>query len=189
MTSPAEIDTEKLSLAKFDFKTNEAEYEADPTKFLVVEQIRHDGRPLSISFKGDIVTQGINVGNFEGNSPHTIGIELSTEDADKIRELNMFLVKIPEADDEWTVKELAAGDKVYVKLKYGKNAYLFKHNMKKFDPKKPHDSPLKRNQEIEAIVDAVAYFNFKEKTMGISFPALELKSKEEKPKKNVTKKN
>lgn len=185
---PSELNSKDLTLHKFNFDLAQAAFESDEDKFLHVASTKYKNKVFKLVLKGEITTNGINVADFPGN-PHSLGFRFTNdEDESALESVNNFLVDFKEADDQWDVKDLLKNDVIYLKLKLSKDKtkYAFSSDVK-LDPKKPHDSPLHRHQQIEVSANLNAYFNFKDKMMGMTLQVLNIKTKGEEPSKKKRK--
>lgn len=186
--APSDIDSTSLSLYKFNFDLAQAAYDSDDSKFLHVASTKYKSKVFKLILKGEITTNGINVADFPGN-PHSVGFRFTNdEDSANLESLTDLLRDLNEADDNWDVKDLLKNDVIYLKLKLSKDKtkYAFSSDIK-LDPKKPHDSPLHRHQQVEVSANLNAYFNFKDKMMGLSLQILNIKTKGEEPTKKKRK--
>jgi len=185
--SPREIDSSDLSLYKFNFKLAQAAYDSDDSKFLHLASTKYRNKIFKLVMKGEITTNGINVADFPGN-PHSLGFRFSDDEDQVCMESLTNLLADLDVDEKWDVKEIIKNDTLYLKLKLSKDKTKYAFNCDaRLDPKKPHESPLHRHQQIEVTANLNAYFNFKDKMMGLSLQLLNIKTKGEEPSKKKKK--
>lgn len=179
--SPSEVQTKNLAFHKFDFELAKGAYESEEDRFLQIASTKYNNKVFKLILKGELTTNGVNVADFPGN-PHSIGFQFTNDEDMMGMESLTDLFK--NLDESWDVKELIKKDVLYLKLKLAKDKtkYAFSSDIK-LDPKKPHDAPLHRHQQVEISVSVNAYFNFKENIAGISLQLLNLKTKGEEPPK------
>lgn len=185
--TPSEIDETNVQLYKFNVDLAQAAYESDNDRFLHLASTKYKNKVFKLILKGEITTNGINVADFPGN-PHSLGFRF-TNDEDQVHFENLQTVLADlNLDDNWDLKDTIKNDVLYLKLKLSKDKskYAFSSDVR-LDPKKPHESPLHRHQQIEVSANLNAYFNFKEKMMGLSLQILNLKTKGEEPPKKKKK--
>lgn len=185
--APTDIDSSNLTLYKFNFDLAQAAFESDSDKFLHLASTKYKNKVFKLVLDGEITTNGINVADFPGN-PHSLGFRFTNDDDQAAMESLGNLLSDLDVDDKWDVKDLIKNDVIYLKLKLSKDKskYAFSSDVK-LDPKKPHDSPFHRNQQVEVSVNLNAYFNFKDKMMGLSLQILNIKTKGEEPAKKKKK--
>lgn len=187
---PSELDVKKFSFHKFDFEDGYLEYADDDKKFLKVANLKYDGNPYKISLQGELSSNGIISSKFGDTEQQSISLDLDdTEDLSALEALPGVLNHLIEKKDlvrDWETYQLVKRDTLYLKLKHDGKKYKFNTNSKNMDPSNPQGSSLKKFTRVEVLCDLVAYFNYREKKMGLSLTVSELK---EPKKKSNGKKN
>lgn len=180
--SPSDFDPHAVTTPRFDFVDSMEKYEDDPKNWLVITPVRHDRRVFRIGIKGELSTDGINVGKFESGESHSIGV-LFTDSADmvlykKLYELETLLFGMLPSD--WSTTNVKESDVLYLKLKQRDGKYRAQSDIR-WDPKEPKKSGLSRNQPVDIQVEIQLYFNYKEKKAGIYLDLVSLKTKTDEP--------
>jgi len=135
-------------------------------KKLVVGELFTNGQPVALKMEGYVTTNGINVDDKFG--AHTLGFSFNdAKELEAFQALYKFFDKAEGIDSNWGVQDMVKGDKIYLKLKVGKNGnYNAKSNLKQWNPKNPDNAPATRGQKVDVEADLKTYFSVEEKKCG-----------------------
>lgn len=177
IVAPSAVDTDALSVIRFDFDKSLEAFEQDHSKKIVIAPLRLQNKVFRLLLKGELFTDGINTAKFD-NKVQSIGILLSNPtDTDGLKSLkDLFTNQLSIIPTQWDIKDVMKGDVIYLKTKTKDGKYRFQSDIK-LDPKDPNKNGLSRNQYVEVQVEAQVYLNFESEQAGLFFDIVSLKTK------------
>jgi hypothetical protein len=177
IVAPSAVDTDAISVIRFDFDKSLEAFEHDHSKKIVIAPLRLQNKVFRLLLKGELFTDGINTAKFD-NKVQSIGILLSNPtDTDGLKSLkDLFTNQLSIIPTQWDIKDVMKGDVIYLKTKTKDGKYRFQSDIK-LDPKDPNKNGLSRNQYVEVQVEAQVYLNFESEQAGLFFDIVSLKTK------------
>ena len=163
---------DSVSLTTFNLSKEEENYATGKSKKqMALIRTKLKSGSFKLKLNGIITTNGIVVS--DTYNTHSIGVSLSNHsDTDAFSKLFDIFSNL--SLDEYDQRPLIKEDVLWLKLKRNNTSYLFKSNSKKLNPKKPSETELVNDQNVEIICDVKGYINFEDKFYGLTLQINEL---------------
>jgi hypothetical protein len=172
-----DFDPTQITAYKFDMDKAEEAFEKDAKQFLAVILLRHKSRSFKLTLKGELVTDGISVSEYN----HSIGLRLCEDDQIMLDDFpRIFYEPEFQFTHEYSVNPILKKDVLYLKLRAYKDKYRVKSDID-LDYKHPDKCALTRGDEVEVEVEVKAYLNLEEKKAGFILDLVHLKTGKPQP--------
>jgi hypothetical protein len=156
-------------------------FESNEKKFMQMIPARCEDRSLFIHLRGE-VTGSIFCSKFTDKTTYSLGVTLNATDKSVLDTLceefsNIVKEDTPFGSDTYTLKNLVKDDRIYLKLKVGKNGKFSFFSDIKMNAEKIDEVELVRGQPVDLELGVSCYVNVREKTAGLVLDLLKLKTK------------
>jgi len=167
-------DFSNISFGNFHIVKKSDLFETDPKYYLVSAAFKYEKRPLTITFEGFVASDRILVSEFDKVESYSLPIEF--EDDEKLELFSKFSELITSeiegnlsASEDWNLTEIVKDDKIYLKIKFGKNEKtpILKSNIP-INNKKLSDTNIYQGQKVKVTANVNFYFNFATRVGGAS---------------------
>lgn len=162
---------DQVSFTNLDMEKAILKFENDPTKFLILGNLKLEKHSVKVSLTGEMVANGLLVSEFDGKKNFSLALTLDeTDDLEGLEKISEKLISMIPDSDEYSFSSFVREEKLYLKLKLGndKKSFMVKNNLK-LNPNKMENTGLYRGQRVDVVGEIGVYVNIKDKKAGLTF--------------------